>query len=148
MMRNTIRNPSDGARPQKNDDTVNPETASSRSRFRPKRPANHPVIGRMMALATRYEVKVQVASSTVDDRFPAMCGNDTFTTVVSSTSIKVLDMTAMAISQGLISGRACGLELIVLGYGSRYIRFDIPTLGFMEKLASINPAIRRHLTFK
>jgi hypothetical protein len=32
-----------------------------------------------------------------------MCGNETLTTVVSSTSMKVLDMTAMAISQGLIS---------------------------------------------
>jgi hypothetical protein len=50
-------------------------------------------------------------------------------------------MTAMAISQGLISGRACGLELIVLGYGSSYIRFDIRTLGFMEKQASIYPPL-------
>jgi hypothetical protein len=32
-----------------------------------------------------------------------MCGNETLTTVVSSTSMKVLDMTAMATSQGLIS---------------------------------------------
>jgi hypothetical protein len=32
--------------------------------------------------------------------------------VVSSTSMKVLDMTAIAISQGLISGWACGLELM------------------------------------
>src|SRR5215813_11559208 len=34
-----------------------------------------------------------------------MCGSETLTTVVSRTSMKVLDITAMAISQGLISGR-------------------------------------------
>jgi hypothetical protein len=32
-----------------------------------------------------------------------MCFNDTFTTVVSSTSMQVLDITAMAISHGLMS---------------------------------------------
>ena len=73
-------------------------------RLRPNRPASHPVIGRMIALATRYEVSVQVASSTVAERLPAMCGSETFSTVVSSTSMKVLDMTAIAINQGLISG--------------------------------------------
>jgi hypothetical protein len=62
--------------------------------------------------------------------------------------MKVLDMTAMAISQGLISGKACGLELIVLGYSSSYIRFDIRTLGFMEKLGNINPALGRPLAFE
>ena len=60
-------------------------------------------MGRMIALATRYEVSVQVASSLLAERLPAMCGSETLTTVVSSTSMKVLDMTAMAISQGLIS---------------------------------------------
>ena len=57
----------------------------------------------MMAFATRYDVSVQVASSLLADKLPAMCGSDTLTTVVSSTSMKVLDMTAIAISQGLIS---------------------------------------------
>ena len=56
-----------------------------------------------MALATRYDVKVQVASSLLADKLPAICGSETLTTVVSSTSMKVLDMTAIAISQGLIS---------------------------------------------
>ena len=82
---------------------MKPVTEIISSRLRPKRPASHPVIGRMMALATRYEVSVQVASSLLADRLPAMCGSETLTTVVSSTSMKVLDMTAMAISQGLIS---------------------------------------------
>lgn len=92
-----------GASPHINDATVKPLTDISSSRFRPKRPASHPVIGRMMALATRYDVNVHVASSLLDDRLPAMCGSETLTTVVSSTSMKVLDMTAIAISQGLIS---------------------------------------------
>jgi hypothetical protein len=48
-------------------------------------------------------VSVQVASSVLAERLPVMCGSETLTTVVSSTSMKVLDMTAMAISQGLIS---------------------------------------------
>ncbi len=92
-----------GASPHRNDATVNPVTDNISSRLRPKRPASQPVMGRMMALATRYDVSVQVASSLLADRLPAMCGSETLTTVVSSTSMKVLDMTAMAISQGLIS---------------------------------------------
>ena len=72
------------------------------SRFRPKTPASQPVIGRMMALATRYDVNAQVASSTVADRFPAICGSETFTTVVSSTSMNVANITDSAMSQGLM----------------------------------------------
>src|ERR1700722_14417686 len=55
----------------------------------------------MMALATRYEVSAQVASSIVDERSPAMCSSETLTTVVSSTSMKVLNMTAIATIHGL-----------------------------------------------
>src|SRR6266536_5787832 len=122
MMRKMIRNPNDGASPQRKDAAVKPVTAISSSRFRPKRPASQPVIGRMIALATRYEVKVHVASSTVADKLPAIWGNETLTTVVSSTSMKVLDMTAIAMSQGLISGRGCETELI-LTRSWNYIRF-------------------------
>src|SRR5580704_7366442 len=102
MMRHTIRNGRFGASPQRNEAMVKPVTDVISSRLRPKRPASQPVMGRMMALATRYEVSVQVASFLLDDRLPAMGGSETLTTVVSNTSIKVLDMTAMAISQGLI----------------------------------------------
>src|SRR5580658_6032655 len=56
----------------------------------------------MMAFATRYEVNTHVTSSTVAERFPAMCGRETFTTVVSSTSMKVQNITEMAIIQGLM----------------------------------------------
>src|SRR5580704_11574973 len=97
-----MRNGNEGASPHRNDATVNPVTESISRRFLPKRPASQPVMGRMMALATRYDVSVQVASSLLADRLPAMCGSETLTTVVSNTSMKVLDITAIAISQGLI----------------------------------------------
>src|SRR5216684_508119 len=103
MIRKIIKKGSDGARPQKNDAVVKPVTEAISRRFRPKVLANQPVIGRIMAFATRYEVSVQVASSVLAEGLPAMCCSDTLTTVVSSTSMKVLDMTATAISHGLMS---------------------------------------------
>src|SRR5271157_4718884 len=53
-------------------------------------------MGRMMALATRYEVRTQVASSVVAERLPAIWGRLTLTTEVSSTSITALESTAIA----------------------------------------------------
>src|ERR1700748_358763 len=55
----------------------------------------------MMAFATRYDVRTQVTSSMVAERFPAIWGSDTFTTVVSNTSMKVQNITEMAMIQGL-----------------------------------------------
>src|ERR1035437_307263 len=52
-------------------------------------------MGRMMALATRYEVRTQVASSVVAERLPAIWGRLTLTTEVSSTSITALESTAI-----------------------------------------------------
>src|SRR5271157_2354434 len=52
-------------------------------------------MGRMMALATRYEVRTQVASSVVAERFPAIWGKLTLTTEVSSTSMTALESTAI-----------------------------------------------------
>src|SRR5438067_6287860 len=66
----------------------------------------------MIALATRYEVSAQVASSVVAESEPAMCGSETFTTVVSSTSMKVLLITAMATSHGFTPAGFCsGMNL-------------------------------------
>ena len=69
-------------------------------------------------METRYEVNTQVASSGVAERFPAMCGRETFTTVVSSTSIKVPSITEMAMIQGLtaVCDRDLGItaELVVV----------------------------------
>ena len=47
-----------------------------------------------------------MASSGVAERLPAMCGSETLTTVVSSTSMKVLVITAIATSQGFTSFHA------------------------------------------
>src|SRR3989442_11746295 len=66
----------------------------------------------MIAFATRYDVRAQVASSVEADRLPAMCGSETFTTVVSSTSIKVPNITAMATIHGFTSGRPAGGEAV------------------------------------
>src|SRR5437588_7520415 len=60
-------------------------------------------MGRITAFATRYDVSAQVASSTLAERLPAICGSDTFTTVVSSTSMNVANITEMAMSQGLMT---------------------------------------------
>src|SRR5689334_13821103 len=95
---------SEVASPQRKEAAVNPKTAAVRVRLRPKKFAIHPVIGRMMALATRYEVRAHAASSTLADKLPAICGKETLTTVVSSTSIKVANMTATATIHGLTWG--------------------------------------------
>src|SRR5262249_48968977 len=104
----TIRNVTSharlGANPHINDDAVKPTTANINNRFRPKKPASHPVMGNTIAFATRYEVNAHVASSEVTERLPAICGKDTFTTVVSRTSIKVPNITATAMIHGLMLG--------------------------------------------
>src|SRR5262252_10351004 len=102
MMRKKISEPSVGANPHKNDAPVKPTTDSISRRLRPNALASHPVIGRMIALATRYDVTVHVASSMVADRLPAMWGSDTLTTLVSSTSMKVASITEMAMIHGLM----------------------------------------------
>src|SRR5207245_2086440 len=87
-------------RPHRKDEAVKPTTDSISSRLRPNMLASQPVIGRMIAFATRYDVSAQVASSIEAERLPAMCGSDTFTTVVSSTSMNVANITETAMSQG------------------------------------------------
>src|SRR5262252_8394152 len=104
MTRKKISEPSVGANPHRNDAPVKPTTESISRRFRPNVLASQPVIGRMIALATRYDVTVHVASSIVDDRLPAMWGSDTFTTLVSSTSMNVASITEMAMIHGLMWG--------------------------------------------
>src|ERR1035441_6674619 len=87
---------------------------------------NHAPMGRMMALATRYEVSTQVASSGVADRLPAMCGSATLATLVSSTSMKVASITVMAMIHGLMSGRngtagLSGVERLHLADAARQV---------------------------
>jgi len=101
-MRKKMSAPSVGARPHKKEAAVKPTTDSISRFLRPNTLASQPVIGRMIALATRYDVSAHVASSMVADRLPAMCGSDTLTTVVSSTSMKVASITEIAMIQGLM----------------------------------------------
>src|SRR6185369_5075864 len=96
----------DVANPHRKLAAVNPKTAASSVRFRPKKLAIQPVIGRMIALATRYDVSAHAASSVLTERLPAICGSDTFTTVVSSTSMKVAHITATATIHGFTWGVA------------------------------------------
>src|SRR6187397_1447900 len=107
-MRKKMRAGRFGAMPQRNDEIVKPVTDIINRRFRPNVAASQPVIGRMMALATRYDVNTHVASSIVADIVAAMCGSDTFTTVVSSTSMKVPNITAIATIHGLTRGSVIG----------------------------------------
>jgi hypothetical protein len=103
-IRKKISIPRLAAIPQSTDAIEKPMTAASSSRFLPIRRESQPVSGRMMAFATRYDVSVQVASSMLADRLPAMCGRETFTTVVSSTSMKVASITETATIQGFTAG--------------------------------------------
>src|SRR5262245_64729570 len=103
-MRNSTSDGKFGASPQSTDAAVNPAVDAMSSRLRPSIDANHPVSGRTIAFATRYEVRAHVASSVVAAMLLAMCGSDTFTTVVSSTSMKVANITAIATIQGLTFG--------------------------------------------
>src|ERR1700680_326100 len=76
-----------------------------KKRFRPKVLANQPLIGRMMAFETKYEVRTQVLWSLLAPRFPAMYGRATLAMLVSRTSMNAAMATTTAISQGLNFGR-------------------------------------------
>src|SRR5438132_7556424 len=100
-----------GARPHRNDEAVKPATDAISRRLRPKTLASQPVMGKMIAFATRYEVSAHVASSIEADRLPAMCGSDTLTTVVSSTSMNVANITETATIQGLTTRSVSATQL-------------------------------------
>ena len=60
-----------------------------------------------------------------------MCGSETLTTVVSNTSMKVLDITATATSQGLISRGGEGVEAIAIDdsrNATRKLRDNLPLM--------------------
>src|ERR1700675_4407025 len=64
-----------------------------------------PLSGSTMAFETRYEVSTHVLSSVPAERLPAICGRETLAMLVSSTSMKVASVTAIAMIQGLTAGR-------------------------------------------
>src|ERR1700733_9037522 len=104
MMRASNKMGSVGAIPQSRELNVNSARQMIKNRFRPKRDTNHPVMGRMIALDTRYDVRTHVLSSLLAPMFPAMCGSATFAMLVSSTSMKAASDTTKAISQGVAFG--------------------------------------------
>jgi len=65
---------------------------------------SHPVMGKTIALDTRYDVRTHVLWSWLAPRLPAMCGSATFAILVSRTSMNAAIATTTAISQGLYRG--------------------------------------------
>jgi len=61
-----------GAAPTAAEVSVNAKVATMKSRLRPRRSVSHPVMGRLIALATRNEVRTHVISSTPAERVPRM----------------------------------------------------------------------------
>jgi hypothetical protein len=59
-------------------------------------------------------VSAHALSSVLTDRLPAICGSDTFTIVVSSTSMKAPSVTATAISQGFARGFQSPCVLLIV----------------------------------
>src|SRR5208282_1725828 len=99
------RNPRLGAMPQSKELTVNTVKQAMKNRFRPSVPASQPLIGKIIAFETRYDVSTQVLWSLLAPRFPAIYGRATFAMLVSSTSMNAARATTTAISQGLYLGR-------------------------------------------
>src|SRR5579863_6166051 len=93
------------ALPQRTEANVNIQMQKMKNRFRPNRLASQPLMGRTMALETRYDVSTQVLSSLLEPRPPAMYGKATLAMLVSSTSIKAAIATTTPMSQGLNFGR-------------------------------------------
>src|SRR5579862_392774 len=97
----------EGASPQSRELIVKITTQAIKNLLRPKTPESHPESGRTIAFDTRYEVRIQVLSSTLAERLPAMCGSDTLATLVSKTSMNVASITVAAISHGFTSVVGC-----------------------------------------
>ena len=72
-------------------------------------------------------MSAHVASSVVAAMLLAMCGSDTLTTVVSSTSMKVANMTARATIQGLTGVLMQGREA-----RPRRARYCVLTVGVTD----------------
>src|SRR5215471_3672600 len=102
--RKKISTPRPGAEPHNTELTVKRRIQSRKKRFRPNRPASHPLIGRTTAFAARYDVSTQVLWLLLAARPPAMYGNATLAMLVSRTSMNAANATTTAISQGLNLG--------------------------------------------
>src|SRR5208282_839844 len=104
---------------------VNMKMQKMKKRFRPKRLASQPLIGRTMALDTKYDVSTQVLSSLREPRPPAMYGRATLAMLVSSTSMNAAIATTTPMSQGLNFGRHGSGGTSRSGAGSTSVLADI-----------------------
>lgn len=82
-------------------------------RFRPKRVASQPLIGRIAAFAIKYDPKIQDAESGATDKSAAILGRLTLAIVESNTSIKVAIVSTKIAKYGFILGRESASESIV-----------------------------------
>src|ERR1700728_687154 len=108
ITRNSTSIGREGASPHSSELNVKMITHPMKNLLRPNSAENHPVSGSPIAFETRYDVSTHVLSSTPADKFPAMCGRDTFATLVSNTSMNVAAITVMAINQGFTCGTETG----------------------------------------
>src|SRR5215831_2000996 len=99
--RNKRRRPRLGAIPHSKELKVKNPMQDMKNRLRPTTPAIQPLIGRTIALDTRYEVSTHVLSSLLTPRLPAMYGRATLAILVSRISMNAAIATTTAISQGL-----------------------------------------------
>src|ERR1700684_4547740 len=90
--------------PHSNEVTVNMKMHIRKNRLRPNEVASHPLMGRTIALDTRYEVRTQVLSSLLAPRLPAMCGRATLAMLVSRTSMNAASETTTPMSHGFTLG--------------------------------------------
>src|SRR5712672_911430 len=93
-----------GAIPHRKELIVKNTIHVKKNRFRPSHATSHPLMGRTIALETRYLVNTQVLSSLLAPRLPAMWGRATFAMLVSRTSMNAASETATAMIQGLPLG--------------------------------------------
>src|SRR5262249_4108111 len=81
--------PNEGDKPHSAEFTPKQNIAVTKTRNAPKRPANQPVSGTVIASATAYEVITQSPWLLDTPRLPEMFGTDTFAIVMSSTARKL-----------------------------------------------------------
>ena len=117
MMRNRISSGRLVAIPHSSELSVNRTMHVMKNRLRPTNPAIQPLIGRMIALETRYDVNTQVLSSLVTPRLPAMWGSATLAMLVSRISMNAASATTIAIAQGFAFGRQIASALAAMRAG-------------------------------
>src|SRR5689334_10159536 len=108
------------ASPQNVDIATNRIAETQKLLTSPNRRPIQPDNGCMIALASEYELIAQVPSWGLTARLPAMCGTDTLTIVMSSTSMNVANATATVsnASGAPCSGAGAFFGAAVSGFGS------------------------------